>query len=513
MVATRAQKSSRRRTAGGGFNVAAFAPTLPGGDRRRAARRHDGAVSELWQLTATDLAARLARDEVSAREVLESCLARIAEVNPAINAIVTLDPDTARATAPALDRRDRAERGPLHGLPIAIKDLEDTAGMRTTYGSSLFADHVPDADTLMVSRLRGAGAVIVGKTNTPEFGAGSQTFNPVFGATRNPWDPARTPGGSSGGAAAAVAAGMIPFADGSDLGGSIRNPSSFCNLIGLRPTPGRVPDPDAGPFNPLPVLGPIARTAADAALLLSAMSGPDPRVALSRGWPRFEASDVGSDPAGLRIAWSPDLGDLPVASEVTAALTTARAGLEAIGCVVREVSISLPGADEAFEVLRGVRFAEGFGELLAARPDALKDTIVANARYGLSLTGADVGRAVAAQTATVESMRTLLCHHDAVALPTVQVAPFSVADEWVRQIDGVAMGSYLEWMRSCSRITVTGHPAISVPGGFTDGGLPVGLQLVGRVGDELGLLALAAALADETGLGERRPPALGSVAQ
>ena len=470
-------------------------------------------MPELWELTATDLAARLARDEVSASEVLESCLSRIDAVNPALNAIVTLDADTARATAAALDRRDRADRGPLHGLPIAIKDLQDTAGMRTTYGSPLFADHVPAADTLMVSRVRGAGAVIVGKTNTPEFGTGSQTFNPVFGPTRNPWDPARTPGGSSGGAAAAVAAGMIPFADGSDLGGSIRNPASFCNLIGLRPTPGRVPDPDAGPFNPLPVLGPIARTAADAALLLSAISGPDPRVALSRGWPPFHPSELGFDPAGPAIAWSPDLGDLPVAGEVTAALSAGRAGLEAIGCLVRDVAVALPQADDAFEVLRGVGYAAGFGELLAASPDALKDTVVANTRYGLSLTGADVGRAIAAQTATVEAMRTLLGDHDMVALPTVQVAPFPVAEEWVREIEGVAMVSYIEWMRSCSRITVTGHPAISVPGGFTETGLPVGLQLVGRPGGELGLLGLAAALADATGLGERRPPALGSVAQ
>ena len=464
-------------------------------------------MPELWELTAVDLAARLAGDEVTASEIVESCLGRIDAVNPALNAIVTLDSDGARARAAALDRLPSERRGPLHGLPIAIKDLEDTAGMRTTYGSPLFADHVPDADTLMVSRLRGAGAVIVGKTNTPEFGAGSQTFNPVFGPTRNPWDPTRTPGGSSGGAAAAVAAGMIPFADGSDLGGSIRNPASFCNLIGLRPTPGRVPDPDAGPWNPLPVLGPIARTATDAALLLSAMSGPDPRVALSGAWPAFTARDLASRPTGTRIAWSPDLGDLPVASEVTAALGTARAGLEAIGCRVWDAAVALPRADEAFEVLRGVGYAEAFGELIVSRPDALKDTIVANTRYGLSLTGADVGRAIVAQAATVEAMRTLLLEYDLVALPTAQVAPFPVGEEWVHEIEGVGMSSYIEWMRACSRITVTGHPAISVPGGFTDGGLPVGLQLVGRAGDERGLLALAAELADATGLGERRPPA------
>ena len=466
-------------------------------------------MTALWELTATELAARLRAGEVSAAEAVESSLDRIDAVNPRVNAIVTLDAAGARATAARLDRLDPSQRGPLHGMPIAVKDLEDTAGLRTTYGSPLYADHVPRADTLMVARLRAAGAVIVGKTNTSEWGAGSQTFNPVFGATRNPWALDRTPGGSSGGAAAAVASGMIPFADGSDLGGSIRNPAALCNLTGLRPSPGRVPDPLGDPYNPMPVLGPIGRTAADAALLLGAVAGPDRRVPLSRGWeplPLGDLGDLGGGAAGLRVAWSPDLGDLPVAAEVAATLAQGRAALAAIGCVVGDVAVSLPGADEAFEVLRGIGFAAAFDELLRRHRDQLKDTVIENTEYGLGLTGGQVARALTARAAVAAWMRRLLQGHDVLALPTVQVAAFDVETEWVREVDGRPMGSYLEWMRSCSRITVTGHPAISVPAGFTAGGLPVGMQLVGREGDELGLLRLAAALERHTGLTERRPP-------
>jgi amidase len=462
----------------------------------------------LWQLSATELAARLRAGELTATEVLGSFLERIAEVNPRINAIVSLDEESARAQAASLDRLGPQEGHVLHGLPIAIKDLEDTAGLRTTYGSPLYADHYPAADSLMVSRLRAAGANIIGKTNTPEWGAGSQTFNPVFGATRNPWDLARTPGGSSGGAAAAVASGMLPFADGSDFGGSIRNPASLCGLVGLRPSPGRVPDPSGDPYNPLPVLGPIARTAADAALLLSAIAGPDPRVPMSGAWPPLMGGDPGQTPgpAGVKVAWCPDLGDLPVAPEVTATLAHGRAALQRIGCDVQDVAVTLPGADEAFEVLRGVGFAARFGPLLRRHRDQLKDTIVQNAEYGLALTGGQVGEAIDARVATAQRMRRLLEDHDVVALTSVQVAAFDVETEWPTEIDGHPMGSYLEWMRSCSRITVTGHPSISVPAGMTAGGLPVGMQLVGPEGDEPGLLRLAAALDRVTGYSDRRPP-------
>jgi amidase len=467
------------------------------------------AVGQLWQLTATELAARLRGGEVSAVEVMEAHLARIEAVNPSVNAIVTLDAEGALRGAAEADRRlaSGAAAGLLHGLPIAVKDLEDTAGMRTTYGSSIYRDHVPTEDTLMVSRLRRAGAIVIGKTNTPEFGAGSQTFNRVFGATRNPYDLSRTPGGSSGGAAAVVASGMLPLADGSDLGASVRNPASFCNVVGLRPSAGRIPHvPSSSAWNPLGVLGPLGRTVADAALLLRALCGPDPRDPLSLpDAPETFALDLRSAPSGLRIAWSRNLGDLPVAPEVTAVLEESRSALTAMGCVIEDVEPELTDADEAFEVLRALGYVQSFAALLQTHGDQLKETLAENTRFGLSLTGDRVARALTVQTEMFHRMRSLLERYDALALPVSQVAPFDVELEWVHEIAGVEMGSYIEWMRSCSRITVTAHPAISVPAGFTPDGLPVGLQLVGRHRDEAALLRLAAAFEAATGFGHRRP--------
>jgi amidase len=347
-----------------------------------------------------------------------------------------------------------------------------------------------------VSRLRRAGAIVIGKTNTPEFGAGSQTFNAVFGATRNPFDRTRTPGGSSGGAAAAVASGMLPLADGSDLGASVRNPAAFCGLVGLRPSPGRIPSvPAHSPWSPMSVYGPIARTVEDAALRLRAVCGPDPRAPLSLDDPPEAFADVGpADLGSVRIAWSDDLGDLPVEPEITAVLRRRRGELEALGCTFEDVAVDLRDADEAFETLRAVGFAQAFAELLQTRRDELKDTVVWNIEAGLALTGEQVARAFALQAAVFACMRELLERYDALALPVTQVLPFSIDEPWPREVAGQPMGSYLEWMRSCSRITVTSHPAMSVPAGFTDDGLPVGLQLVGRYRGEAALLRLAAAV-------------------
>jgi amidase len=450
----------------------------------------------MWGRTATELAAAIRAREVSPREVVASHLERIEAVNDKVTAIVTLlDPEL------ALQQADAAPPGPLHGLPIAVKDLEETAGMRTTYGSPLFAENVPSTDSLLVERLRKAGAVIVGKTNTPEFAAGSQTFNPVFGATRNPYDLAKTPGGSSGGAAAAVAAGMIPFADGSDLGASVRNPAAFCNLVGLRPTAGRIPD--AGPgdlWNPLGVFGTIGRTAQDVALLFHALAGPDPRDPLSIQEP-FPLPQLDGDPRGLRIAWSRDLGGLPVEPEVTEVLEQRRATLEDLGCVVEDAEPDFTGADECFEVLRGVTFAGAFADII----DRVKPTIAENTRFGLELSAARIAKAFARRGELFTRMREFLTRYDALAAPVTQLPPFSVEEEYPRQVAGRPMGSYLERFRSCSRISATAHPAIAVPAGFTHDGLPIGLQLVGRHRGELALLQLAHALEQAPGLAARTP--------
>jgi amidase len=445
--------------------------------------------------------------ELSAAELLEAVLARIEAVNPSVNAIVTLAAEQARTVAADLDAQ--AGRGsfvgPLHGLPIAIKDLAETAGIRTTYGSPIFASYVPDFDAPHVALLKRAGAVVIGKTNTPEFGAGSQTFNPVFGPTRNPYDTRLTPGGSSGGAAAAVATGMIPFADGSDVAASVRNPAAFCGLVGLRTTPGLVP---SDPFDLLPVVGPIARTAADAALLLDGMRGPDPGLPLAR--PDQAGGFLDLRPAslrGLRVAWTFDLGDLPVQAEVRAVLGAARDRLEQAGCEVTADAPGLSDADEVFQVLRAARMA-GMAPLLRAHRGQIKASLAWNIAKGISLTGEQIAAARVGQVAIFHRVRSFLCDgsYEVLALPTVQVVPFDVETEWVREINGEPMATYIDWMRSCSRITVSAHPAISVPAGLTPSGLPVGLQLVAPYGADRRLLEIAAAVMDLLVPVPPRPP-------
>jgi amidase len=479
---------------------------------------------DLCFTSAVELARRLRAGELSARELLDAYLDRIHRVNPLLNAIVTLAEEQAAAQAAAADQAlaRGGPIGPLHGLPIAVKDLVDTAGIRTTYGSPLFADHVPDADAPVVTRLKTAGAIIVGKTNTPEFGAGSQTFNQVFGATRNPWDTRLTPGGSSGGAGAAVAAGLLPFADGSDLAASVRNPAAMCSLYGLRTTPGLVgsEDPAADDvFDPLGVVGPIARSAADATLLLSALRGLDAGLPLARpgadgmdgddglnpGGAGGAAARAAGDVTGLRVAWSADLGGLPVAPEVRRVLGQARTALAGAGADVTDDEPDLADADDVFLILRGVRMAGRYGEMLKTSRAGMKDTLIWNTEQGLALTAAEIAGALRRRSALFGRTKAFLGAYDVLALPTVQVAPFPVETEWVTDIDGVPQRNYIDWLRSCSRITVTAHPAVSVPAGFTTDGLPVGLQLVGRYGSDERLLAIAAAVGQAIAPAPSRP--------
>lgn len=467
------------------------------------------AANELCFLTARELAGRMRAGELSALEVMEAHLAQIERVNPQVNAIVTLVAERALAGARQADAaRARGEPlGPLHGLPIAHKDLADTAGIRTTRGSPIYRDHVPDQDDLIVTRLRAAGAITIGKTNTPEFGAGSQTFNPVFGATRNPYDTSKTCGGSSGGAAVALACGMHPIADGSDMGGSLRNPAGYCNVVGLRPSPGRVPDwPSQNLWQPLSVLGPMARTAGDVALALSAIAGPDPRAPLSIAEPgaRF-AQPLERDFRGARVAWSRDLGGLPVDSQVRAALDAQRATFEALGCEVEDAAPDFAGADEVFKVFRALSYELGLGDLLDQHRDQLKDTVIWNIEAGRALTGPQLAAAERARGALFERMHAFFERYEFLICPVSQVPPFDLSQPYVKEIDGVALETYIDWMRSCYYISATAHPAISVPGGFTPGGLPVGIQIVGRYRDELGLLQLAHAFEGASGFWKQHP--------
>lgn len=464
---------------------------------------------ELCWLSATDLAARVRRRDVSCRAVMDAHLDRIAQVNPRLNAIVTLLAEQGRERAVAADERlARGEAvGPLHGLPIAHKDLVLTKGVRTTLGSPIFADFVPDQDEIIVERLRAAGAIMIGKTNTPEFGAGSQTYNQVFGATRNPYDSSMTCGGSSGGAAVALATGMLPIADGSDLGGSLRNPASFCNVVGLRPAPGRVPTwPHRVGWFPLAVEGPLARTVQDVALLLSVMAGPDPRapIAIAESGAQFR-QPLDRSFAGVRVAWSPTLGGLPVDPRVGAVLDAARPVFADLGCAVDEATPDFQDADEVFRVWRAWYFDLALGELLPEHRAAMKETVVWNIEEGAKLSGPQIGRAEKQRTLLYHRVREFMEHYEFLVLPVSQVPPFDVRQPYVTEINGVAMETYLDWMRSCSYVSVTGLPAISVPAGFTPEGLPVGVQIVGRHQDELGVLRLAYAFEQATRVGARRP--------
>lgn len=448
--------------------------------------------------------------EISARELLELHLERIERVNPRVNAIVSPDPDRARSAAALADERlARGEDvGPLHGLPFAVKDTHEVGGWLSTSGSPVRADHVPERDELVVERVRCAGAIIVGKTNTPEFASGSHTFNPLFGTTYNPYDLGRSAGGSSGGAAAALASGMVPLADGSDMGGSLRNPASFCNVVGMRPSFQRVPQwPSSNYWEVISVQGPLARSVDDLALLLSVMSGPTDRVPTAQQVPGSVFDEAPpADLGGLRVALSIDLaGGFEVDADVAAIVRGQGVVLEEAGARVREAAPDLGGAEGAFRTLRAWHFQASYGELLERHPDSFKQSLADNIRAGESLTGADVARAYRQRSALADRMRQFFQDHDALVLPVSQVPPFPADMEYPADINGQVQETYLDWMRSAFLISVTGCPAMSVPAGFTDDGLPVGLQIVTPANTEHRLLAIARAFEQLTGIGARRP--------
>jgi len=462
--------------------------------------------AELCFAGARRLAQMIRARKVSASEVMRAFIAQIERVNPKVNAIVTFLPEQALKEAKKLERKG-ARLGPLAGLPIAYKDLIDTRGIRTTKGSLVYRDHVPAEDHSLVERLRAAGAITLGKTNTPEFGAGSQTFNAVFGATRNPYDLSKTCGGSSGGAAVAVACGMLPFADGSDLAASLRNPANYCNVVGFRPTPGRVPNyPAANAWDTQPVLGPVGRTVADAAFLLAGMAGPDPRVPISITEPgKAFAKSLARNFRGARVAWSASLGGLPMDERVLRALAPQRKVFASIGCVMEDAEPDFDGATEAFETLRALSFSLRLAPLLRTHRGELKDTVVWNIEQGLRLDGERIARAERLRTELFQRMRRFFERYDFLVAPVNQLPPFPVELDYPREIAGVAMGNYLDWMKSCYYVTISSHPAISVPAAFTDDGLPVGIQIVGRYRDDFGVLQLAQAFEQATQVWKRRP--------
>ena len=469
----------------------------------------DAQDSSICFMSAVEMARLIRAKKLSAREALAAHLKQIERVNPKVNAIVTLVPEMASEAAAKADEMQAQKKtlGPLHGLPVAHKDLVETRGIRTTFGSLLYKDYIPAADDLIVERLRHAGAITIGKTNTPEFGAGSHTFNNVFGATHNPYDVTKTCGGSSGGAAVALACGMVPVADGSDTGGSLRNPAAFCNVVGFRPSVGRVPNPKAAfGWSTLSTSGCLGRSVADLALVLSTIAGPDSRAPLSINEPgeRF-ARPLERSFKGVRVAWFKNLGGAPFDSRVRTVVDGHRKTFESLGCVVEEAEPDFAPAEISFRILRAWNSATIYGARLKEHPDTFKDTLKAEIEEGLRLTGTEIARGETAHGVIWRRFQAFLEKYEYFVLPTTQVPAFDINMPYPMEIAGVKFDSYIDWMKSCWYISATGNPAASVPGGFTPEGLPVGVQIVGRDKEDFSVLQMAHAFEQATGFGKQRP--------
>jgi amidase len=461
-------------------------------------------MTDPCDLTAREARALIGRKQLSPVDLVASCIARIEALDHAVNAMVARDFDRARATARAAEQvvmRGEA-LGALHGLPIGVKDLECTEGLRTTYGSPIFRDFVPDQDDGTVARLRAAGAIVLGKTNTPEFGAGANTRNAVYGATGNPFDPRRSAAGSSGGSAVALATGMVPLATGSDMGGSLRNPAAFCGIVGFRPTAGLVPSETRGlGWSNLSVNGPMARNVADLALMLSAMVSDDARDPLAttiHGRQIRQPADFTPLPAmdlsHLRAAFTPDFGFAPTERVVRAAFAAVTAKVRPMFARAEDATPDCAGADDAFAVLRATNFLAGHAEKVRTRPQDVGPNVRANVAEGARYSAGDVAEAMLAQTALYRRWQDFFSAHDVVITPAITISPRPWSELYPTEIDGVATRSYFHWLALAYAVTLAGHPAVCLPVGRDAAGMPFGLQIVGPRGGDALVLAAAAAL-------------------
>jgi amidase len=482
-----------------GLNSALASPTANASD----------AAADICFMRAVDMARLIREKKISAREVMQAHLQQVGRVNSKVHAIVTLVPEERlMAQAAAADESLAKGKllGPLHGLPVGAKDLHETAGIRTTFGSPLHRDYVPDFDCRVVQREKEAGAIVIGKTNVPEFGLGSQTFNPVFGATHNPYDVSKTCGGSTGGGAVALACGMVPLADGSDMGGSLRNPPNFCNVVGIRPSPGRVPDvPTHLGWFTLSVPGPVARNVTDCAFFLSVLAGYDHHspISIEQSGEQF-ARPLERSFKGVRVAMFKDLG-LPWDPEVKSAIHAQGKVLESLGCVVEEAEPDFTDANECFMAWRHWATELSFGDLMATKGDQLNAYIHWHVEEGRKLTGPYLARVEAKRTALFQRMAAFMSKYEFFVLPVNQVLPFDVNVHYPTEIAGTKMENYIAWMKSAYYISTAGNPAMSVPCAFSQGGLPIGMQIVGRHHDDWGVLQMGYAFEHATNIGKRRP--------
>src|SRR5882757_9481395 len=469
--------------------------------------------SEICFMSARQMADLIRLKKLSAREVMQAHLKQIQRVNAKVNAIVTLVPeDQLMAQALAADEATAKgnSKGPLHGLPVGVKDLHATKGIRTTFGSPLYAENIPNFDCLVAEREKNAGAIVIGKTNVPEWGLGSQTFNPVFGPTLNPYDPTKTCGGSTGGGAVALACGMVPLADGSDMGGSLRNPPNFCNVVGLRTSPGRVPNPPSSHgWSTLSVAGPVARSVTDCAFFLSVLSGFDRRspISIDQSGSQFAESLASRNFKAARVAMFKDMG-LPWEAEVKDAVQAQRKTFESLGCRVEDAEPDFSDANECFVGWRHWSVEAQFGDMLEANSAMLNEYVHWHVEEGRKLTGPYLARLDSKRTALYERMRAFMEKYEFFILPVNQVLPFDVKMHYPTEIAGVKMENYIAWMKSAYYISTAGNPAISVPCAFSSSGLPIGIQIGGRHNDDWGVLQMAYAFEQATNIGKRRPSAV-----
>lgn len=468
-------------------------------------------TTTLCYTSAVQQAEMVRQREISPVEIVEAYLARIEAVNPLINAYCTVAPEQARAAAK--DAESKVQRGEelglLHGVPVSIKDLTETAGIRTTWGSRIYENHIPTHDALVVEKLKQAGAIVLGKTNTPEFGAGANTFNDVFGPTKNPWRLTHTPAGSSGGAAAALAAGLCPIAEGSDLAGSVRTPASFCNVVGLRPSPGRIPVyPSSLAWGSLSVLGPMARTVADTALMLSVVAGSDDRSPTSVPANPSEFLEAVRQPdiKGWKVAWSPDLGFAPVDKVVVEICQQAAQVFSTeLGCEVEEASPDMHDAPYIFQTLRAGLMVANHGDKLVKWRDKMQPNLVWNIEQGFKLSAAELGKAEVARSAYYQRVRRFFDKYDLLLVPAASTLPFPYEIVSPPEVGGRQMSNYVEWLGVTYGITLAGLPSICVPCGWSEDGLPVGIQIVGRRLAEASILRAAAAFEQARPWADRRP--------
>ncbi|MFN7086926.1 MAG: amidase [Burkholderiales bacterium] len=455
-------------------------------------------MQEWYKLTATEAVERLKRREVSPLELIDAAEARIAATNPAINALVTLCLERAREHARRIMKESGSERPPqfLYGLPIAVKDNTDVEGVRCTFGSRIYAERIAPASDLVVQRLEANGAVVIGKSNLPEFAAGGNTFNDVFGATCNPWDVRTSASGSSGGSAAALAAGQVWLATGNDFGGSIRTPASFCSVTGLRPSPGMVPRVQKQPFNPLSVEGPMARTVADVALMFDAEAGFHPLDPLSQAGPQPRFAQAAARPQRpLRVAYSADLGVArAVDREVRAVCRAAADKLAQDGVAVDEAHPDLADAGNTFLTLRGAVYIARIAPLLQKYRELLKPEVIDNIEFGMRLKLRDVVAAEIAQGEIVRRVAGFFENYDLLLCPAVLCPPFDVKRRFVEELDGVRFEGYMGWLILTYAVSVTACPVMALPCGFTASGLPIGLQVIGKPRGEAALFSYAAYL-------------------